>query len=151
MWKYYKLALHLKNTQKYNLELYGYSMKYSISKYHIIKVRILINLNSCPGRSICFTRVYICLWCLHAFFVCLFVWLGFLLYYCSKVEDREEYNKIQQIQYYSKDTIRGLKDLFLCSKLTKSCFENIFMSVYLCLGFFVVVVLFFEPCEGLLP
>lgn len=45
MWKYYKLALHLKNTQKYNLELYGYSMKYCIAKYHIIKVRILIHLN----------------------------------------------------------------------------------------------------------
>lgn len=138
MWKYYKLALHLKNTQKYNLELYGYSMKYSISKYHIIKVRILINLNSCPGRSICFTRVYICLWCLHAFFVCLVGWLfGWLVgFFCfttaAKVEDREEYNKIQQIQYYSKDIIRGLKHLFLCFKLTKSCFENIFMSVYLC-------------------
>lgn len=101
-------------------------------------------------------QIYLLYTCIYlpmvsACLFCLFVWLGFLLYYCSKVEDREEYNKIQQIQYYSKDTIRGLKDLFLCSKLTKSCFENIFMSVYLCLGFFVVVVLFFEPCEGLLP
>lgn len=103
-------------------------------------------------------QIYLLYTCIYlpmvsACLFCLFVWLvGFFCFTtAAKVEDREEYNKIQQIQYYSKDIIRGLKDMFLCSKLTKSSFENIFMSVYLCLGFFVVVVLFFAPCEGLLP
>lgn len=51
----------------------------------------------------------------------------------AKTENREEYHKIQQINYYSKDIIRSLKDLFLYLKL-KNPGLVIFMSVYLCLG-----------------